>query len=380
LHSGANLVSFRFIDEDNSPAGMFDPLGLNIAKIIGEGEVALQVSEDIWQGNLNELSYEKGYWLIMNEADQLELMGTRFAEEPVYNLHANANLISYPQAFDNEISVAIPDEIETHFTAIIGEGKAALHLENGDWVGNLTHFEKEKAYWVIVDTDVVLDFEEATGERILDEDELEVPEFFAFNQSALQAFFITSEIFINGNELTSEDWIAVYKNDVCIGSSNYIGANTTISAMGNDGNIYSVNYAENNDEISFKVWDASAGSFFICEESVIWESRKIEQITLNSFTSNDGNAVVPLVNSLSQNYPNPFNPTTTISFGLKTDSNVRIDVFNMKGQKVETICDGHKNAGYHSINFVADQYSSGVYFYKISTDGFVKTKKMVLLK
>ncbi len=380
LHNGANLVSFRFINEDNSPAGMFSPLGMNILKVISEGEAATQTSENIWQGNLNEITYEKGYWLIMNDEAQLELMGRRASEEPTYYLHTNANLISYPQAFGNDISSAIPDSIEGHFIAIIGEGKAALHLENGNWIGSLTHFEKEKGYWVIVDSDITLHFEEATPDKNHQKDDYEIPEFFAYNQSALQAFYISGEISINGHELEESDWIAAFKDNVCIGATHYMGINTTIPAMGNDGNDYSINYANENDEITFKVWDSSENLIYTCDNSEIWHNGSINQIEINSFLSADQNGIIPTVNSLSQNYPNPFNPTTTIRFGLKKDSKVKIDLYNIKGQKITTIYYGYKKAGYHSIKITLDNYSSGVYLYKMTTDDFSKIKRMVLLK
>ena len=150
--------------------------------------------------------------------------------------------------------------------------------------------------------------------------------------------------------------------------------------MGNDGNEYSMDYANDADEITFKIWDTSTETLYISQNSVIWENGNIQQIELNSVLSSDGDAIVPLENSLSQNYPNPFNPTTTISFALKTNSDVKIEVFNTKGQLVEKILDEHREAGYHTVSFVADKFSSGVYFYKISADQFDDIKKMVLLK
>lgn len=83
---------------------------------------------------------------------------------------------------------------------------------------------------------------------------------------------------------------------------------------------------------------------------------------------------------LEQNYPNPFNPNTTISFGLKEKSNVKITVLNTIGEEVAVILDEEKETGYHNVDFNATNLPSGVYFYQLKAGSFVQTKKMVLLR
>jgi hypothetical protein len=84
--------------------------------------------------------------------------------------------------------------------------------------------------------------------------------------------------------------------------------------------------------------------------------------------------------TLSQNYPNPFNPTTTIDFALPKESDVKLSVFSMLGQKVATLANAHMNAGRQSVLFDASKLSSGVYFYKLEAGDFQSIKKMMLLK
>ncbi|MBD3167937.1 MAG: T9SS type A sorting domain-containing protein [candidate division Zixibacteria bacterium] len=90
--------------------------------------------------------------------------------------------------------------------------------------------------------------------------------------------------------------------------------------------------------------------------------------------------VLPLATSLASNYPNPFNATTNIGFDLTENGNISLDVYNLAGQLVETIADGFYTAGSHKVNWDASGYSSGVYFYKLSTGEEVITKRMTLLK
>jgi len=84
--------------------------------------------------------------------------------------------------------------------------------------------------------------------------------------------------------------------------------------------------------------------------------------------------------SMEQNYPNPFNPTTTIGFGIKNKSNVKIIVLNVIGEEVAVILNEEKDAGYHQAEFNAVNLPSGVYFYRIIAEDFIQTKKMILLK
>ena len=84
--------------------------------------------------------------------------------------------------------------------------------------------------------------------------------------------------------------------------------------------------------------------------------------------------------SLSQNYPNPFNPVTTINYSLPKNSNVKLEVFDVIGRKVQTLVDENKSAGEHKVVFNAADYSNGTYFYRFHTEEFRNTKSMILIK
>jgi hypothetical protein len=83
---------------------------------------------------------------------------------------------------------------------------------------------------------------------------------------------------------------------------------------------------------------------------------------------------------LYQNSPNPFNPITSIMFSLPKRQKVMIDIFNILGDRIETVLNQELPAGTWSTSWEGDQYPSGIYFYRIKTEEFTKTKKMVLLK
>jgi photosystem II stability/assembly factor-like uncharacterized protein len=89
---------------------------------------------------------------------------------------------------------------------------------------------------------------------------------------------------------------------------------------------------------------------------------------------------VPAAFSLSQNYPNPFNPVTNIEFSISKSSFVRITVYDILGKKVAQPVNQNLAAGKYRSDFDASTLNSGVYFYKLETEWFTETKKMILIK
>jgi hypothetical protein len=83
---------------------------------------------------------------------------------------------------------------------------------------------------------------------------------------------------------------------------------------------------------------------------------------------------------LSQNYPNPFNPSTKISYKVGEPGLVQLKVYNILGVEVADLVNEYKNAGEYSTDFNALNLSSGVYFYSLTVNNFVQTRKMILEK
>lgn len=93
-----------------------------------------------------------------------------------------------------------------------------------------------------------------------------------------------------------------------------------------------------------------------------------------------GNNAAPDNFEIYQNYPNPFNPVTNINYQMPEDSFVKVTVFNSLGEKVKTLVSEYQTAGSYNIKFDGENFTSGVYYYKINAGRFAKTKKMILIK
>ena len=83
---------------------------------------------------------------------------------------------------------------------------------------------------------------------------------------------------------------------------------------------------------------------------------------------------------LDQNYPNPFNPSTTIRFALPKTSNVTIKIYDVLGRQVATLVDEEYQAGVYKVVFEAGDLASGLYIYRIQTQSFSQSRKLMLLK
>ncbi|MBN2571241.1 MAG: T9SS type A sorting domain-containing protein, partial [Ignavibacteriales bacterium] len=133
-------------------------------------------------------------------------------------------------------------------------------------------------------------------------------------------------------------------------------------------------------DVRFRFWysNVTNGWYWVIDNVTIYgvnkNPTKIEDITQ-----------IPEKFLLEQNYPNPFNPSTTIRFSLPVDSKVKLEIYNILGEKVSELVNRDLIAGQHEIQFNANNLSSGVYFYRIETTSIESTKytdvkKMIFIK
>ena len=91
-------------------------------------------------------------------------------------------------------------------------------------------------------------------------------------------------------------------------------------------------------------------------------------------------SIIPSQFLLEQNYPNPFNPTTTIKFALPKESFIKLEIFNSLGEKVSTLVSETLSAGAYEYELDAGSLSSGIYFYRLQSENFIQTKKLIFMK
>lgn len=116
------------------------------------------------------------------------------------------------------------------------------------------------------------------------------------------------------------------------------------------------------------------------------ENVTLQQNTVTVPNFESGTAVsedqsgLPQKVSLFQNYPNPFNPSTSIQYGIDQASDVQLEVFDLLGQRVASLVNGKKAAGWYTASFDASHLASGMYTYRLTANGNQLIRKMSLVK
>ena len=148
-----------------------------------------------------------------------------------------------------------------------------------------------------------------------------------------------------------------------------------------------VHYSSNNGAAWSTAYTAPDGTFYHIAGSrtgsTIWGVRNNGKISRYGTPISGITTVgseIPSSYSVSQNYPNPFNPTTKINFALPKSGLVTMKVYDILGKEVATLVNEVKNAGSYSVDFNASNLTSGMYFYKVSVNGFSEVRKMMLIK
>jgi hypothetical protein len=167
--------------------------------------------------------------------------------------------------------------------------------------------------------------------------------------------------------------LTIYRNGLYLTSvvaTLNLPTGTGFRIAGYTGGTNSLNGTGRMDE--FRMYNRALNSF---EVSVTW-NRELPYI-VGIFGNNN---LLPSEYVLYQNYPNPFNPNTVISYSIPKASFVRINILDMLGRHIHTLVNNFKQAGNYEIDFDGSNLGSGIYFYKLETEDFVDTKKMILLK
>lgn len=192
----------------------------------------------------------------------------------------------------------------------------------------------------------------------------------------------SGNVFVTGNSFglgTNHDYVTVNYNNAGVqqwlrrqngaASGAYLAVDMALEVSGN---LYvtgtSRNAAGNEDFYTVKyspVIPGAALSFAASEQQIAGES---------------ATALTPATFSLEQNYPNPFNPATNIRFHLAQAGQVKLAIYNVRGELVQTLTHHELAAGEHVIPFDGRGLASGLYFYRLATKGFTATRKMILEK
>ena len=398
-HQNSTLVSFSSIPENNLVESIFPIDDIDFSGIITEGQASTANPFLGWTGNLLNLERQKGYWISAGDLpqgqtdyDTLSYIISDAIPTPmdlVYDIHANVNLLSYVGIDGLEISEALPDSIEDITTDIIGEGVSASKNPVLGWIGSLTHFHRDKGYWLRNNVNGVDDTSIYFSWNIPEQDVLftsgkiqsyslpEKIEEFVYTQSTKQAFYFIDKIKLDGYSPTKNDWIIAYNDGVVVGARKWNGRYTDIPAMGYDGSKSTIGYCTNGDYPSFKLFIESTGELVNLESSGIdpWEDLLVSNVS-------QLNQSIPIPENFEFSYPfpNPFNPSTLIKFAIPEASAVKIVAYDINGRHIKTLLNKTLDAGYHDHTWKPSNLASGIYLINIQVGDNNLTHKVMFVK
>ena len=169
----------------------------------------------------------------------------------------------------------------------------------------------------------------------------EPPVEFEFSQSTLQAFYFFNEVTLNGAPIESNDWVAAFNGDICVGASQWDTSNCggdlcEIPVMGDDGSEYAAGYMQNGDMPAFKIYDTSTGNIYDAMPSEEVDGWLINGFLMNDLLEAEGD-ILGCMEMAACNY----NLTATISNG---DCEYPVENYDCNGNcNVSVDCDGQCN-------------------------------------
>jgi len=385
---GANLISYLGIPGDSTVQTAMAPLGDWAIGLIGEANAALLNEEGIWIGSLQNIKPTSGYWLTLNldypidTTIQYSIDAFPTNHDQIYNLHVGPNLTSYVGNDGAEIGEALPDDIEGHITGIISAGVATMPGEDGEWMGSLQNWNVLKGYWISSDIDD-LEFSfvsDGLVRKHYSETKVNqnnnLPDQFSYEQSTQQSFYFVDAVMVDGLNIHHGEWILATNNGTVVGAREWNGEVIDVPVMGTDGNSESSAYCAVGDIPEFKIYRPSTGELIdLTGEILSWANNAI------SFVGSLENvAEIPDAFRLGNPYPNPFNPTTSITFDVASECELKLSIFDIQGRLIEEIVSGLVQAGYYEIQWNASGQASGMYFLTMVTPESAITQKLILMK
>ena len=347
---------------------MMSSLGENATGVIGEGVAANYHPSLGWMGSLSTMNPTSGYWIIIDEADELCIEDGIPTDPAIeYTLHSGANLISFPLEGSAFIADALPDDMEALVTGIIGEGVAANYHPTLGWMGSLSAFSGGSGYWMLTSEAISFSYETDMLTRTKELPIVKAPIGYDYKQSTIQAFYFIESV----ESIEIGDWLLVYHGDNLIGARAWLGEYSDIPVMGDDGNSFTSGYIQAGDTPKFKL---------LTDDRFIALDGDIGPFTNNTLYHISNLRLLPEAFDLSPAYPNPFNPTTTLSFALPQEADVSIVIYDIQGRELTTLISGSMQSGYHSAIWNANRYSSGLYFVQMIAGEYMNTQKLMLVK
>ncbi len=373
LKAGWNLVSWNrqlFFDIDELMVLLAD---CDVDVILGFNHGALTYDPQLPEfSTLDFLDYFHGYWIKVGSDCDVDLCGPPIPLDQTIPISTGWNLVSYWPEQQLPIEVAFMSMYHDLQVALGFDGAGLVHLPGDPVHSTLTALDPGHGYWVKSFVDNALAYP-GYGGPLPTASIASKPAASGITASRDWMSIYGAGLTLDGRPLAEGTVIEAYSSTGTIcGSGTYAdGVLKFTPVYGRDAQVdESKTYPTAGDNVQLRI-DGQPVSPALTFEG---NGARVQINTLTSGTD------LPTSFKLGQNYPNPFNPTTEISFDLPATAQVRLEVFNVMGQRVSVLVDERLEAGSHTVTFDGDRLASGIYLYRIQAGSFTESRKMLLLK
>jgi len=384
LREGWNLISWNVAYE--SPIeDLISAFSEYIDVIQGFEQGALTYDPELPQhSTLEYLDYHYGYWFKMDSAYDFEICAEGIGKNDLIDINEGWNLIGYWPRRPYAVEDALASILENVLVVLgFDEGGGSVWVPTLRDFNNLTEMEPLLGYWLKSAADDFLSFPgfNPPGDKDL----------FAKVSREQSAIFPSNKwvsvygtaIKLDGVEIESGTIIEAYsESGTKCGESQY--SNGILKFMPvygcDDWNKVTREYPQSGERFSIHINGKRT------YPDVVWSDEGMRIDISQRFGKSEGSSGnIPTTYALEQNFPNPFNPNTEISYAIPEASLVKLEIFNIMGQKVIALVNEYQEAGNYTVTWDGmdgngNEASSGVYFYRITVGDFASVKKMVLVK
>jgi hypothetical protein len=351
-------------------------------------------------------SIYSGYQVYMENPDTLKIVGHIIKPETtIYSLQKGWNLISYVRRTPMDIDSAL-SSIKSYIN-IVKDNDGRVYWPKYT-VNQIGLMKPGQGYLINVTQECRFSY--PANERVSTSINLNIigstdssyktssePVHFKFvrntGNNATVGIPLSAQPSVNGVPLEVGDEIGAFTPaGLCVGAVVWEQKNTALTVWGDDEMTPEVDGIKPGEQISYRIWKRSTDREYQATATYslgdgIYQPNAIFILSslsarLTPVEISDVN--LPNIFVLYQNYPNPFNPTTTIKYGIPVRAHVKLEIYNILGQKVETLIDALQEPGFYFFDIDASRFSGGVYFYRLTAVSeksvFSDYKKMIILK
>jgi hypothetical protein len=394
LLEGWNIFSSYLLPPDADMLSVVQPLLYlgALVKVQDQAGNSVEHVVDQWINDIGDLSLSQGYKIKLNQNAHLVIYGTPSTEGVAIPLSSAWNIMGYPHFASQNALEYVQDLIdEGVFQKMQSEtGAAVENLPGFEWINSIGHTEPGEGYLIRVNANTTIN---PAGKHFNDiPRQMRVNSVFEpswkGNGYSHHNIFIT-EARLNEKPLPSGTQIGVFDGDLCVGigvvdeSSPYP---LPLIAVMDDPYTSQIDGFTNGNSIALKIWDAESEGF--AQQVDIWsqgakylvfEAGGSTLINLSAATSVTHVDPISELSHLGSIFPNPLTSETNIYFYLAGSEEVTIAVYNLMGQKVETLIAQKLEQGNHRVSWnpYRNMLPQGVYLIRMETRGVSQTRRVV---